>query len=432
MHLILIALLSTVTVNEVTLDMDLIESIDGQWVAPGYRVAEEIIIDPLDYGIPQLNSSDEPVRIGFQSFFVDTPDGEKWRIVIAYDREVVVLQEDEEPRRFTVERSIHLVKHSKDGSYVYVRLREEEQTQTEMILEGIAPPENRTVLININSGEQITTTGFLEASYIASDGFMVGLNSDSLRFYDNNFNQINATYNCIEQMGSTPSAYATDGSLMVRIFMASPDNTLAILRAYDKYGNVLWDSDPRNVGWPAISEHGEYVFVLGQGRLMCLDGSSGDLLWEEPLENEGRMFKTCRNGAACSFFTDATPAEVRENPDRERVLHVVNISEHNRNISRIAYSLGSIGFCPMMINEGGYSLWRAHECTFYICEFSNRGELIYAYGNTYDHYQFNNRLWRNSEPYLWSSSLNSTGMQIIWFDSNVIHIVTLEEKGYSE
>ena len=432
MTLLLMALMATVTVHETTLDTDLLtNSTEEEWVAPGYRVAERVTIDPLDYGTPQYWNEDEG-RIGFQSFFVDTPQGEKWRIVIAYDMEIVVLQEDAESSRFQVDRSIEWVRHSKDGRYVLAKLQEEEQTFEEIVSQGSAEPENRVVLIDIDTGERVTRTGITNILYIGGNGYMVAFDNDSIRFYDERLGIVGTAWNCMTQMGSTPTAHATDGSLMVRIFSEAPRDSISILRAYDIYGNVLWDSDPRNVGWPAISEHGEYVFVLGIGRLMCLDGATGELLWEEPIENEGRMFKACRRGASCMFYTDVTPAESRSNPDRERVLYTISISGEDRNVCRASYFLGSISITPVTANRRGYSLWKLGGGSFYLCLFKNTGELLYSWGRHYGYnYYLNNGLNRNIEPNLGAYSVDSSGLRFVWIDSRAINIVTLEKEGAS-
>ncbi len=445
MNLLLMMLISTVTVNEVTLDTDIIENIDGQWVAPGYMEAEEVFIDPIDYGTPLLNPNNGNRNIiGFQPFFVDTPDGEKWRIVLAYEGEVVVLQEDVEPRRFQIERNSTYMLNSPNGRYVLLGLQEEEQTQEVIFPFEAPPPERRAVLLDVETGNQVTTTGFIGTRLIANDGYMVGINSDSLRFYDSSFNLLNSTFNCIRQMGSTPTAYASDGSLLVRQHKENPEETTSVLRAYDRFGNVLWDSYPPNTGWPTVSENGDYVFALGWGRLMCLDGNKGELLWDAPHENEGTglLMISSRRGAAYAFETDVTPAEARENPMRERVLNVATVGQENDPaITRTVYQSDEIGFfSPKVITGSGCSLWRVYFghkpnidlSTYFLCIFSCDGHLLYARSVSEADRRYGN-IWSNSvstalRPY----AIDSTGRRVIWWDRMEIHIVTLLEEGVSE
>ncbi len=444
MHFLLMALISIVTVNEVTLDTDLIENTDGQWIAPGYRIAEELILDPGDYGTPLLDFNGTRNVIGFQSFFVDTPDGEKWRLVLAYEGEVVVLQEDTEPRSFEIEKSSTYMLNSPNGRYVLLGLKEEEQTQEEMILYGITPPERRAVLLDVETGNQVTTTGLTGSLLIANDGCMVGIHNNSLHFYDSSFNLLNSTFNSIMQTSHTPTSYASDGSLFVRQYRESSDDSIYTLRAYDRYGNVLWDSYPPNVGWPVVSEHGDYVFVLTWGRLMCLDGSNAEKLWEEPHDNEGEglLMISSRRGAAYAFETDVTPAEARENPMRERVLNVATVGpDNNSGITRIAYQSDEIGFfSPEVVAGSGSSLWEVFFgespgidlSTYLLCLFSSNGELLYSQPVSIVGRRLGS-IWSNSvSTTLRPSAIDSSGRRIVWFDYTEIHIVTLEVEGVSE
>ena len=439
MHLLLMALLSTVTLNEVTLDTDIIENIDGQWVAPGYRVAEEIIIDPIDYGTPLLNPANESRNvIGFQPFFVDTPDGEKWRLVLAYEGEVVVLQEDTEPRRFQIEKSSTYMLNSPNGRYVLLGLQEEEQTQEGMILYGVTPPERKVVLLDVETGNQVSTTGLRGSLLIANDGCMVGINNDSLRFYDSNFNLLNSTINNIRQTSHTPTAYASDGSLFTRQYKDSPSDSLSTLRAYDRYGNVVWDSYPPNTGWPTVSENGNYVFLLSWGRMLCLDGGSGALLWEEPHDNEGAglLMTSSSRGAAYAFGTDVTPSEARVDPFRERVMNVGVIwQDSNPAITRVTFQSDNIAlYGPNVLNSTGCSLWRFYLgqrpnvdlSTCILSFFSTDGLLLYSQLYTKADRRYVNISGQRA------FAISSDGNIMIWYDDKEIHIVSLVEEGVSE
>lgn len=438
MHLLLMVLISTVTLNEVALDTDLIENIDGQWVAPGYRIAEEIIIDPIDYGTPLLNPANGSRNvIGFQPFFVDTPDGEKWRIVLAYEGEVVVLQEDAEQRRFQIEKSSRYMMNSANGRYVLLGLEEEERTHEDLMSQPFAEPERRVILLDIETGDQVTATGFSGASLIANDGHIISINNDSLRFYDSSFNLLNSTYNCIRQTSHTLTSYASDGSLFVRQYKEHPEDTTSTLRAYDRFGNVLWESYPPNTGRPLVSEHGEYVFVLTVGRMLCLEGNSGQVLWEQPnvYMGEGTLMNSSRVGACYAFIIDGTPAEVRQNPLRERVLHVGRIEQDNTVIMRMVYRSDEIGFfSPSAMSVSGCTLWRAlfgespgiDLSTYLLCFFSADGSLLFT-----EHVSETDRRYRNIS-FQGDYAVDSYGNRIIWFDKKEIHIVTLEEEGASE
>ena len=444
MHVLLLALLATVTVNEVTLNTEIIENTEDQWIAPGYRIAEELVLDPGDYGTPLVSVTGNRNVIGFQPFFVDTPDGEKWRIILVFDGEVVVLQEDTEIIRFSITGDIKYMLNSANGEYVLLGLREDEQTEEELVYEGYSPPEHRVILLDIVTGEQVTATGMTGSILIGNDGSVVVIKRPEIEFYDRNLNLLGTAPNCIRQTSHTLTSYASDGSLLIRQFREHPDDSIYTLRAYDRFGNVLWDSYPPNVGWPAVSEHGEYVFVLTWGRLMCLNGSNGEKLWEEPHENEGEglLMVSSRRGAAYAFETDVTPAEARENPMRERVLNVAAVGQdNNTTITRIAYQSDEIGFfSPKSVAGSGCSLWRVYFgerpgidlSTYLLCLFSSDARLLYSLVVSEANSRFGNIWWNSASTALRPAAIDYTGKRIIWWDYSEIHILSIEHEGVSE
>lgn len=441
MHLLLMALISTVTVNEVTLDTDLIENIDGQWIATGYRLIEELVLDPGDYGTPLLNPSGNRNKIGFQPFFVDTPDGEKWRIVHVFEDEVVVLQEDTEPGRFPITGEIRYMMNSANGRYVLLGLEEEERTHEDLISQPFAESERRVILLDIETGDQVTATGIKGVGFVGNDGFVVSIKNDSIEFYNSSLSLIGTTFNCIRELSGTPTSYASDGSLFVRQFKENPDDTTWVLRAYDRYSNVLWDSYPPYTGYPMVSEHGEYVFVLTIGRILCLNGNDGSLLWEMQHNDEGHLMIYSRVGSVYAFETDVTPAEVRANPLRERVLNIGRIELENEPIiQRLVYQSDKIcSFSPISLSSSGCSIWRVffgrrpniNMSIFTICIFSTDGSLIFSRLVTTADRRYGN-IWANLSRSLLPYAIDATGKRIIWWDRKEIHIVTLLEEGASE
>jgi hypothetical protein len=177
---------------------------------------------------------------------------------------------------------------------------------------------------------------------------------------------------------------------------------------------------------------------------MCLDGNNGQLLWEEPHENEGEglLMISSRGGAAYAFETDVMPSEARANPLRKRVLNVGIIGQDNNpTITRIGYQSDMIDFfSPKAIANSGCSLWRMYlhqgggiDLSIYkLCLFSHDGRLIYAQLISEADSRYGN-IWNNSvstalRPY----AVNSTGRGIVWWDRKNIHILTLIEEGVSE
>ena len=434
MYLVLFALLATVTVNEVTLDTDIIENTEDQWIAPGYKIADEIILDIGEYGSP-LSWYGDRNTVGFHPFFVDTPDGEKWRIVLAYEGEIVVLQEDEPERSFPLSGEIRSMISSANGRYVLFVPEAEEQTPEEIVWSGYSPPEHRVVLLDTDTGEQVTATGISGGVLIGNDGSVVAIRRSAINFYDSELNLLGTASNCIPEMGGSATGYASDGSLFVRVHTEDfSDQESRILRACDRYGNILWVTDHEHYGKPMVSEHGEYVFVLKPESLLCLDGGDGSLLWEQP-HSDRTVYLTSASpgGAACAYPTDLTPAGVRENPLRERHMIIGRIDrDDTARMARIRFQSEQIrSMQPVSVTGEGCSLWMAWKgprgdfTNYSICAFSPDGTLL-----------FTRKVSRAGSQYTITTRtgrvISSNGPRILWFDNEGIHIVTLEEEGGSE
>jgi len=97
---------------------EVLDTTDSEWVAPGYEVIEEAVIDPLEYGEPYLN--DGSPTVGVHLSFVESDSGETWRVVFVLDRKVVVLQEGEDPVEIPVDLDIESCAFSPSGRFVVV------------------------------------------------------------------------------------------------------------------------------------------------------------------------------------------------------------------------------------------------------------------------------------------------------------------------
>ncbi|MBD3277439.1 MAG: hypothetical protein GF388_03980, partial [Candidatus Aegiribacteria sp.] len=189
MTLILMALVATVTVHETTLDLSQIEDIDGTWTAPGYRLIEEAVIDPLDYGEPLLLGNDK--CIGCNSFFVDTPEGEKWRVVLTFPDKVVKVQEDSEPVEYPIAGEIMPsgVVLSENGRWAIILLVDENDF----------PPYYRepyeAVMINLDNNIVKQLNNIYRALWLGNSGTFVSFDDDSVRFYNENIIPVGALEN---------------------------------------------------------------------------------------------------------------------------------------------------------------------------------------------------------------------------------------------
>lgn len=105
---------------------EILDTTDEEWVAPGYEVIEEAVIDPLEFGEPFLDDG-SPV-VGVHLSFIDEETGEAWRVVFVLDRKVVVLEEGSDPVEIPVDLGIESCAFSPSGKFVVVHDGAEEYT----------------------------------------------------------------------------------------------------------------------------------------------------------------------------------------------------------------------------------------------------------------------------------------------------------------
>ena len=105
---------------------EILDSTDEEWVAPGFEVVEEAVIDPLEYGEPFSNDGDPSV--GVHLSFVASDSSEVWRVVFVLDRKVVVLEEGSDPVEIPVDLGIESCAFSPSGRFVVVHDGAEEYT----------------------------------------------------------------------------------------------------------------------------------------------------------------------------------------------------------------------------------------------------------------------------------------------------------------
>ncbi len=277
MHFLLMALVVFgVTLNETTI----LDTTEGEWVAPGYVAVEEATIDPMDYDAEPMGVDgrmDGAIRLACLGFFVETDEGEKWRVVMVFKDKIIVVQKDTETKEIPLSISGQGAFFSKGGRYVLVH---------EGIYGSIA-----NELINIDEG---TSEPF---DYGLSDGVTftwVGDDGTVLTHLTQDRHPgeygLLSFYNHSELVNTVEGSFAgvsmsQDGSLIICGGYPAIDPLIDYAAiAFDSEGNRLWifelDIDmhlhPSGV---AIAPDGKYVIINGNAGLECYSGTEGIFLW---------------------------------------------------------------------------------------------------------------------------------------------------------
>ena len=253
-----------------TVSVDILDSTDGEWIAPGYSVTELVLIDPWDYVTVIEN---DPRNIACQAFFVDTEQGEKWRVIIVGSDKLVVLQEDWEfPMEVVLPFSAYGAIYSRGGHFVIVR-------------DGIADMNMDQALYvdidrNITKYFDPTPDGRWRNGMAVSDnGVVTAIGKDYILDFDENL-----ALSSIREYEETYFRYrctsATDEIIVMENVYDRPREILA----FDWNGNRLWEVDTGErtvVTQFGVSEDGSLVGAsfIGNG-ISVIDGNTGRILWE--------------------------------------------------------------------------------------------------------------------------------------------------------
>ena len=276
MSYLIIALLG-ITVTQ----PNILDQTDEEWTALGYRVIEEVSINPLDYGEPigwGENCNGPTASIGCQAFFVPTDNGEKWRIVMLLKDKLVILQEDEEPRDIPLafSSSPRGIIYSRNGKYALIMGPVLDSSR-----EAIYSREADIVDIEtgeISTFEPLQSTGWTGFQFVNDDGSIFRWDNRDpyrlLEYYDSNLNLMSSTEIPIGVF--THYGHASGGSLMLF-------GTWDLLSAYDNTGTLLWNIELERglPGSPFASADGSVVLLAKMDGLECRSGLTGELLWEE-------------------------------------------------------------------------------------------------------------------------------------------------------
>lgn len=261
--------------------LDVLDEHEGPWVAEGWEITEEVIIDPTEY-LDYLPSSGSD-QIFCCSAFVEEDGKNLWRLLLGYDGKVVVLQEDEpEPKVLEVEARLR--RASMDCGFF---LTSEDWPPTEARLVdaddgSFSPP----YLFSRRMGVLVSNSGRLAGITNTPLGAPGGSRLYSPAGFS--FVEPERTPGRIESF-----AYAPEGDLIVTVVQTEEGR---VVIAYDWDLNRLWEANAGSStsgGYTkiAVSENARSLaYEIKDGRmytdgLAITDGRSGENLLRV-LENE--------------------------------------------------------------------------------------------------------------------------------------------------
>jgi hypothetical protein len=109
-----ITILVLVAIHATTLTE--LESIQNEWISPGYSVSKETLVEFSDHG--PLFSNEDQLFVGSHVCYVDIEGIEKWRATILYEDRVILFQEDLEPIVTLFDFPVDNCSFSESGNYV--------------------------------------------------------------------------------------------------------------------------------------------------------------------------------------------------------------------------------------------------------------------------------------------------------------------------
>ncbi|MCK4505163.1 MAG: hypothetical protein KAW14_06070 [Candidatus Aegiribacteria sp.] len=299
MHLLLMTLIGITTTQQPLVD----QAGDNSWTAPGYRIVEEVSINPLDYGEP-IGWSGDQAKIACQMFFIPTDEGEKWRVVILFRDKLVVLQEDEEVREIPIYCTPYGAIFSRGGRYVLVLGNAENQWYDELI--NIDTGDIQPYLFRDESG----WSGYIymcdDGSTVRSSyGDMYRTDPGEIEFIDSDLNVtgqwIDATSGTWQDTGnpahlhnSAGLAVATDGSLIVMAFLNRSTGKTNIT-AFNRNGETIWETNDY-LGLSFVTSDGSFVILNNSAGFCFMDGRTGELLGSYELEDRLNASTCSRTG----------------------------------------------------------------------------------------------------------------------------------------
>jgi hypothetical protein len=281
-------LLSTLILTTGTLS----DIADGEWTAPGVDIHLIESINVNMYGEPLAD------MLGRVSF-VDTADGEKWRLVLVNTNNITVLEEGLEPARIPYSFEADKYVMSPDNKYILL---------TRNTHSGY-----NAARVNSDTGEIIQFNCCPEEYYpgtllVSNTGSVVSWFQTGISFYNSNLEE-QRTLDAYPR-GSYIINRVEDGSVT---FIASGNS----LQAYDVSGVQIWNNDTIEMdGFSsfqamAVSPRGNTLVITTPHSWTLLNASSGDMIRTKKSDRFTNvvMFNPNNDRLYCGSFTSRSQDE---------------------------------------------------------------------------------------------------------------------------
>jgi hypothetical protein len=312
---------------------------EGEWVSPEVDIQLVESIDVSQYGEPVTD------MLGRVSF-VETADGEKWRLVLVNTDNITILEEGAQARQipYSFESDHYLM--SPDNKYILL-------TRNNSVGYNAAR-------INSETGEIVQFNFCPEGKYpggafVSNSGSVVSWFNGGFTFYDASLQKKNSYFTfplvVVDQVD--------DGSITI----IACDSAI---KAYDVNGDLMWENnltsayldDDLQIRWITVSPLGDkFIAITNHGRTF-MDSFSGDTLWVEYSARwqGGTMFDRSGETLYSSSYT-STPPTVRINH--------ITVSSNSVNLSEIECSFLNIRetrtIAPCSCSDNGLLMYHIGE-----------------------------------------------------------------------
>ena len=251
-----------------TVSVDIFDNADGEWIAPGYSISEDILINPFDY---VTNIKNDPKNIACHAFFVDTEDGEMWRVIMVGSNRMVVLQENREnPMVVDFPFDAYGAVYSRGGRFVIIRDGELNTADEALHID---------IDNNIVRSFDPTPDGQQCGLFLSDNGTVAGMGTDiivdfsqdlstaTVRHYDETYLRFHCT-SAYDEIIVAENAYSRPREIV----------------AFDWDGNELWtvNTGDRTVNYAlTVSPNGSKIGVsFARSGAMIIDVDDGRIFWE--------------------------------------------------------------------------------------------------------------------------------------------------------